>query len=212
MLNTSDISLYRMVHWQNVAYILQHGMCCRGHELEDPNYITIGMRSLIADRHDYPVPLENAGNLGEYVPFYFAGHSPMLFLIKKGYSGVEQRPQEDIVFFMCKFEAIKQAGLPFVFTDRNAKIAVASYYRDEADFGKLNWEIIGAHDWANDENKLDRRDLKQAEFLVHRHVPVSCIHALVVKTKERKVYFDNLIRNLGLEIKVYVDEKRKLYY
>lgn len=201
-----------MVHWQNVEYILNNGMCCRGHELEDPNYVNIGMRSLIADRHEYPVPIDGKGNLGEYVPFYFAGHSPMLYLIRDGKSGVEQRPQEDIVFILCTYQTIKAAGLPFLFTDKNAKIAVARFYEEEADFDKLDWASIRAKNWASDNSNLARRDLKQAEFLIHQHVPVACIHALVVKTPERKKYFEEMIRNLDLAIAVHIDEKRKLYY
>lgn len=204
--------IYRMVHWQNVEYILHHGMCCSEHALKDPNYINIGMRSLITDRHDYPIPLEGKGNLGEYVPFYFAGHSPMLYLIKDGKSGVEKRPQEDIVFIVCKYETIKTRGLPFVFTDKNAKIAVANFYCDEADFKRLDWESIKARYWESNESNLARRDLKQAEFLIHQQVPVDCIHALVVKTADRKAYFEEKIRNLGLTITVHIDESCKLYY
>lgn len=212
MIDLEKMNLYRMVHWQNVEYILQHGMCCRGHELEDPNYVNIGMRSLIADRHEYSIPIEGAGYLGEYVPFYFAGHSPMLYLIRDGKSNVEQRPQSDIVFIVAKYQTIKELGLPFIFTDKNAKIAVSNYYQEEKDFEKLDWESIKARNWASDESNLARRDLKQAEFLIRNHVPVSCINFLVVKTSERKEYFEEKIRNFGLTILVYIDETCKLYY
>lgn len=201
-----------MVHWQNVEYILQHGMCCRGHVLEDPNYVNIGMRDLIDLRHDHPVKIEGKGNLGEYVPFYFAGYSPMLYMIMNGYGGVEQKPQNDLVFIVCSYQTVKNAGLPFVFTDKNAKIAVANFYEAESDFEKLDWECIKSHDWKNDESNIARKDLKQAEFLIHQHVPVDCIHALVVKTSERKDYFEEMIRNLGLTIAVHIDVSCKLYY
>lgn len=206
------IWLFRMVHWQNVAYILENGICCKTHEDADPNYIDIGMRSLIMDRHTHPIPLQNAGNLGEYVPFYFAGHSPMLYLIMKGYSGVTQRPQNDIVYIVVNFEAIKESQLPFVFTDRNAKIAVAHFHTDEEDLDKLNWDVIRSRDWSNDNDNLERRDLKQAEFMVRNHLPVKCIHALVVKTEERKLFFEQIITKLDLPIKVVLDNKRSLYY
>lgn len=83
---------------------------------------------LIEDRHIYPVKLANAGNLGEYVPFYFSEHTPMLYLIMNGYKGVQQRPQEDIVFLVSAFEEIRAAGLEFVFTNMNAKLALAEFF------------------------------------------------------------------------------------
>ena len=139
-----NIFLYRMVHWQNVEYILQNGLCCREHANADPNYINIGHRQLISDRHNHPIALPNAGNLGDYVPFYFAGHSPMLYLIKNGYQGVAKRPQEDIVYLVCNFETIENSGLEYVFTDRNAKISITNFYTDKQDFEKLHWEIINS--------------------------------------------------------------------
>lgn len=206
------IWLFRMVHWQNVEYILNNGLCCREHDNADKDYINIGMSSLIKDRHEHPIPIDGAGNLGEYIPFYFAGHSPMLYLIKNGYSGVTQRPQSEIVYIVTSYEAIKEAKLQFVFTDQNAKIAVANFYTQEKDFGQLDWEVIRAKDWKNDNENLDRRDLKQAEFMVRHHIPVNCIYALVVKSEERKEYVEDLITNLGLTIKVIVDNNHKLYY
>lgn len=212
MLSKTITYIYRMVHWQNVEYILENGMYCSGHELEDSNYVNIGMPQLITDRKDYPVPIQGAGTLGEYIPFYFAGHSPMLYTIMNGYSGVVKRPQNDIVYFVSSVEKIEENRLPFVFSDRHAKRAIANFYSSKQDLVNLDWNCINNKKWANDQNNLSRRDLKQAEFLVHRHVPVSCIHTLVVKTLERKQYFEEIIRKLELEIEVHVDEKCKLYY
>jgi len=206
------IWLFRMLHWQNVAYVLEHGICCREHVLADPNYINIGHRQLITDRHAYPIGLDGAGNLGEYVPFYFAGHSPMLYLIMNGYKGVEQRPQEDLVYILCDFEVIRQQNLSFVFTDRNAKLRLAQFYDNPSDFDQLHWDVINSRTWKNDADNLSRRDYKQAEFLVRDHVPVECIHGLVVKTEERKAYFDTLVDRLDIDIKVFWDKELKLYY
>lgn len=207
-----NIFLYRMVHWENVEYILRNGLCCREHENADPDYINIGHRQLITDRHNHPVKLPNAGNLGEYVPFYFAGHSPMLYLIMNGYQGVTQRPQKDIVFLVCKFEAIKNSNLEYVYTDRNAKIEIAKFYNSSEHLEQLNWNIIQSKEWKNDETNLSRQDFKQAEFLIKNHVPIQYIHAIVVKNEERKLYFEELLAKLALDINVYVDTTCKLYY
>lgn len=102
----NKIWLFRIVHWENVEYILDNGMTCREHPSADPNYINIGMRQLVNDRHDHPISFENAGNLGEYVPFYLGPHSPMLYMIKNGFSGVTKRPQHEIVYIISSMEKI----------------------------------------------------------------------------------------------------------
>ncbi|MCG8319836.1 MAG: DUF4433 domain-containing protein [Cytophagales bacterium] len=207
-----SVLLYRMVHWKNVQHILQHGICSRQHPDMDPKYINIGHGQLITDRHEHPIPLPNAGNLGEYVPFYFAGHTPMLYVIMNGYQGIEQRSQEDIVFLVSTFDKIKKANLEFVFTNMNAKIALAEFYNNESDFNKIHWNIVKAKQWANDESNLSRRDYKQAEFLVRDHVPISCISSIVVKSDKRKAHFEKMLLQMGLSIKVLVDKNCNLYY
>lgn len=205
-------NIFRMIHWQNVKHILKHGICCREHENADPDYINIGHRQLITDRHEYPIPIVGAGNLGEYVPFYFAGHSPMLYLIKNGFKGVEKRPQEDIVFLVCKVNDIVNAELEYIFTDRNAKLTFAEFYDDLDDLDKLEWGIIKNQYWQNDETNLARQDYKQAEFLVRNEVPVELISGIVVLTKDRKDQMQRLVSDIGLEIKIYMDSQRKLFY
>lgn len=96
-IDIAKIWLFRIVHIDNVEYLLKNGMFTRHHALADPDYINIGDRVLINQRDDYPVNLEGFGNLGDYVPFYFGPLSPMLLNIKTGYRGITMRPQEDIV-------------------------------------------------------------------------------------------------------------------
>ena len=206
------VKLYRMVHWQNVHHILQYGLCCREHTNADPNYINIGLPQLIDVRHNYTVPINESGSLGEYIPFYFSGHSPMLYLIKNGYKEVVKRPQEDIVYLILSFANVKKHQLEFVFTDRNARIATANFYNNEKDFDQLDWEIIKSKIWEDTEDNRQRKDLKQAEFLIRDYIPVSCIESLVVKTEERKEFFTKMINNFALPIEVYFDKTCKLYY
>ena len=207
------IFLYRIVHWQNVEYILRNGIYHQEHSMADPNYINIGHRQLIADRHEYPITkLPNAGTLGEYVPFYFGPHSPMLLMIKNGTPPIEKRPQEDVVYIITSVNTVKEANCEYCFTDKHAKLALAGFYRNDADFDKIDWEVIKAKFWHNIPEYQDRQDRKQAEFLVRHHVPVSCINWLGVKSEERKKYFEEIISSLGLPNKVYLDPKNNLYY
>lgn len=207
------IPLYRIVHWQNVAHILQHGLCCAGHPEANPNFINIGHKQLIADRHEYPITkLPDAGSLGEYIPFYFGPFSPMLLMIKNGTPPVQQRPQEDIVYLISSVSTIKAAGLAYCFTDRQAKRKLAEFYQNDEDFDKIDWDVVGQKQWNNVADYQDRMERKQAEFLVRDHVPVACITWLAVRTEERKRYFADMIADLNLPVQVFLDTKHQLYY
>ena len=66
--------IFRMVHFDNLEYVLRNGMCTRNHTLADPDYINIGDSDLISQRQEYPAKIvPPGGNLGDYVPFYFGG-------------------------------------------------------------------------------------------------------------------------------------------
>lgn len=94
----------------------------------------------------------------------------------------------------------------------HAKRSLAGFYREDKDFDKIDWEVVRAKKWNNTPEYLDRKDRKQAEFLVRYHVPVSCITWLGVKTEARKIYFEEMITKLGLPVQVFLDTKSQLYY
>jgi hypothetical protein len=63
------------------------------------------------------------GAVGEYVPFYFAPRSPMLFRIQRGgVEGVSSDPSR-LAYVVSSTEAVLEAGLAYVFTDGNAAAA-----------------------------------------------------------------------------------------
>jgi len=204
--------IFRIVHWQNVEHILTNGLCCRAHPDYDPNYINIGHQQLIEDRHSHPVPLAGYGNLGDYIPFYFWGHSPMLYMIMHGFKGVKQYPQEEIVYIVVNSMRVIADGLKYVFTDRHAKRRVAKFFTNPNDFDKLRWDIIRSKDWKDTEEDMQRMDFKQAEFLVRNHLSTAYIDGIFVKNETKKIEIENIIFNLGLHIPVSVAREGKLYY
>jgi len=208
----NTVFLFRIVHWQNIKHILVHGLCSAQHPSHDPNYIHIGHQQLITDRHNHPVPLVGYGHLGEYIPFYFWGHSPMLYMIIHGYQGVRQYPQEDIVYVVVNSAHILAGDFQYVYTDQHAKRKVARFFTDPKDFGQLRWDVIRSKDWKNNEDDLRRRDFKQAEFLVRHHIPTSYIDRLFVKTEAKMKEIADIVRKLDLEIPVQVAREGKLYF
>lgn len=70
------IDLFRLVHHANVAHILAHGLCNRGHANFDPNYVDIGLGDIIGKRHAQPVGVAGHGDLGDPCPSISAATSP----------------------------------------------------------------------------------------------------------------------------------------
>lgn len=204
--------IYRMVHFDNIQYILSNGICTQDHAGACKEYVNIGDGDLINKRKNYPVSLPFGGKLSDYIPFYFGGHSPMLLNIKTGYRDIEKQPQENLVFLCLEFyNVIKQCN-EWCFTDGHPIDHLTEYYNRVSDLKYLDWSVISLQYWYPTPEDPDRIRRKQAEFLVKGFVPCNCITKICVYTNERKIEVENILKTLGLTIPVEVDESHKLYY
>jgi len=206
------IDLFRMTHHANIAHILEHGLCNRSHARFDPNYVDIGHPDIVGKRQAQPVDIEGYGDLGDYVPFYFCGHTPMLYNIITGKHGLVARHQRDIVLIHCPLPRIVEAGCRYFYTDGNAKVEISKAYTDLSDMDKLDWDAIVSDDFRITVHGPDRIRRKHAEFLVREHVPVCCIGALIVLDAERKAEMEAMVDAQGLPIKVIADTNRKWFF
>jgi len=204
------VRLFRIIHIDNVDYLLRNGMYTRHNEKADPDYINIGDNDLIANRNDYPVPIDPPnGSLGEYVPFYFGPLSPMLLKIKDGNGGIKKRPQSDIVYVICRLDTVIRQCEEWCFTDGHAKNKMTEFYNDEGNLDEIDWEIVVERYWANTEDDFDRMRRKQAEFLIKHRVPVECISHIIVFDEQKRNLVQEIIDELELNIKVLI---HKPYY
>jgi hypothetical protein len=205
--------LYRIVHLENVSYILNNGLYTKSHADADPNYINIGDNKLIQQRNDYPVGVNPPnGVLGNYVPFYFGPLSPMLLNIKTGHRGITQRHQEDIVYICCNLKAIISDCAEWCFTDGHAKDALTTFYNHIENLDNVDFNLVKERYWSNTEDYTDKMRKKQAEFLVKSSVPVSCIQNIVVYNEKTSLVIQQLVDSLQLNIKVWVNPKGNFYY
>jgi hypothetical protein len=127
------------------------------------------------------VPCGPGGTVGEYVPFYFATRSPMLFRIQRGgVEGVSSDPSR-LVYLTSSTEAVLDAGHACVYTDGNAAAAFTRFHDDVARLGDVvDWELMRATMWANTPDDPDRRRRRGAEFLVHQALPLELVDELGV--------------------------------
>lgn len=205
--------LFRIVHINNVEYILRNGMFKYNHAQVDPNYINIGDSSLIAQRQTHRVGIRPpGGNLGDYVPFYFGTLSPMLLNIKTGYRGITRRPQSDIVYICCNLNDITNHCDEWCFTDGHAKNAFTEFYNDLEYLGEVDWNLRVERYWNNTDDDFDKMRRKQAEFLVKNHVPPICISRLVVYNEDASNNVKQIVNRVGIEIPVRINHNEQFYY
>lgn len=208
-----NINLYRIIHKDNIEYILKNGMFIVNHVNADPNYINIGDNTLIAQRNDYPVGVNPpGGNLGEYIPFYFGPLSPMLLNIKTGYRGITKRPQSDIIYICCGLNSVVSSCSSWCFTDGHAKNLLTTFFNDLKYLDRINWELVRERYWGNTEEDFDRMRKKQAEFLVKEHVSVKCIDRIIVYNDKVQNEIQRTCNKLGLKIPIDINPNNQYYY
>jgi hypothetical protein len=163
-------AIYHITHIDNLPHILgAGGLWCDRLRLQHSQVIVSIAHQHIKDRRaQRPVPVSAGGTLADYVPFYFAPRSPMLFAIHRGNVDDYHGGQEQILHLVTTVQMATQCGRPWAFTEGHADIAYSEFFDDLADLNQIDWNIMSASYWAgSDEDKRHR----QAEFLVHQFFP-----------------------------------------
>lgn len=202
--------IFRLTHFDNLEFTLRNGIYCSNSKDADPNYLNIGHRNLIDKRGTRIVPISPNGVLNDYVPFYFAPKSPMLYSIFKknvdGFSG----SQRDIIYLVSSIETIIETDLKFVFTDGHAYELISKFYNNPTQLKNIDWQLMGETYWNNTESDNDRRRRRMAEFLVYQFVPINCILAIVVHSEKAKSTVDSIQHKCKTAIKTLI--KPNWYY
>jgi len=173
-LNPEKALIFRIIHRDNLPWILDHGLHASNGEIADPNYRNIGNVDLIGRRNQRKVRVGPGGALSDYVPFYFTPFSIMMYNIHTGYN-VRQVPNEEILIVVSSLARIAELQIPFVFTDQHAYPAMANYYTDLGDLNKIDWTLLNQKDFHHDPDDPGKKERYQAEALIWKHVPISAL-------------------------------------
>lgn len=206
MVDFSKIYLFRITHIDNIPHILKYGIVHSTSINSNPNFVPIGDESLISNRNN--ITLNNGRKLGEYIPFYFGYRMPMLYVIQNGFNQVTTIIPENVVYCVSSIQKILDLKLDFVFTDGHAVEKFSTQYSNEHlnDINSiLDWDAIKAKYW-KDENDLDIKRRKEAEFLVMNDISVDGILGFVTYNDVAR---DKLISYGAEKSKVFV---RQTYY
>lgn len=197
-LTAEKARIFRITHIDNVAWILQNGLHCSSSNIQDPNFIQIGNPDLISKRAGRIVPAPPGGTLDDYIPFYFTPFSPMLYNIRTGWGGIQQRPMRDIVILVSSLHELIRHGVPFLITDRHAYLAMAEFSNDLADLSRLDWKILEARDFQRDPRDLGKFERYQAEALVHRHLPAGVLTGIVCHGSAEEDRIREMMHNIAV--------------
>jgi hypothetical protein len=177
-------AIYHITHIRNLPGILAEGglWCDAEAERRGLAHQVVGHAHIKERRKWKQVTCGPRGVLADYVPFYFAPRSPMLYSIHTGFVQGYDGTQEEILHLVSSAEGIRDAGLRFVFTDGHAPMALSKQFDDLAHLDKVDWSVMPLTWWNDTPEFPDRKRKRQAEFLVRRFVPFERITAIGVCT------------------------------
>tara|TARA_R110001583_G_scaffold85875_1_gene224964 strand:- start:1364 stop:2008 length:645 start_codon:yes stop_codon:yes gene_type:complete len=201
-LNPQKSLIWRIVHRDNMPWILDSGLHCGNSNARSPDWVHIGNEELIDKRSRHPVPIAPGGALNDYVPFYFTPFSVMMKNIHSG-RGVRQRRNEEIIILVSSLPHVQKSGLPFLFTDGHAYYQWSNFYNDLADLDKIDWPLLQGRDFRRDNDDPAKFERYQAEALIHNHCPISGLLGMVCYTESVKSELELQLQQRGLALPVH---------
>lgn len=202
--------LYHMTHIQNLPSIIEEEVLYCDKRVQTIKARSIAYVNFKEKRRVKRVPVPPGGVIADYVPFYFAPCSPMLFAIHKGFVD-SSLTQSEIVYLTTTIEAIVDAGKPFVFTDCHPLSPVAHFTNDLNQLNRyVDWNVMQSAYWHDTPEYPNRKSRRQAEFLVHQTVEWTLIQHIGVYDHARLLQVSEILAKASHKPRVSV--QRGWYY
>lgn len=202
-LNPEKALIWRIVHRDNVPWILENGLHCGNSTVKGKSWISIGNAELINKRAHHAVPVPPNGTLNDYVPFYFTPFSPMLLNIKSG-RGVPKHSNDEIVILVSSVERVRQLSLQFAFTDMHAYYQWAKFYKDPVNLDQIDWSILQTRDFSRDMDDPAKFERYQAEFLIYQHCPVQALLGMICYDSDVEKQLQSWLKQKQIMMDVHV--------
>lgn len=182
-----DIPIYHFTDANNIPGILRSGCVYSKSSLSgDLQRTDISHYDIQQRRQRKSVGCGPGGVLHDYVPFYFATRSPMMYAISQGSVAGCRSETSRLVYLASSIEKIREADLGFIFTDGHATKAFTQMYDDFSNLGEIDWPLMREKYWRDTDEDNDRSRRRQAEFLVHDSFPWEAVEYMAVKNMDMK--------------------------
>lgn len=198
--------IYHITHIDNLPSILKLGGLVANSRLTKTDYVDIAHGHIQDRRRIIRVPCSVGGCLHDYIPFYFAPRSPMLYAIYRGQVQKYKDGQNKVIYLVSQAEIIEINKLDFAFTDGHAAVvALSEFYDNLNDLFNIDWNIMKATYWANNEEDNDRTRRRQAEFLVHQFCHWTLITEIGVIDRTIEQQVRNILQNFSVQTPVKIN-------
>lgn len=206
--------LFHFTHAENVPAILAAGALLSDSAVRARGLLPneAGDPEIKERRRTQPVTCSPGGVVADYVPFYFAARSPMMYKLWRGSVPSFTGDHRDLVYFVSRVDRMVEAGIAFAISDRNAAKALADFTDDVAVLGDLraatprsdfvDWPLMKERMWKDTADDGERVERRMAEFLVHGEVPLDLMAGVAVRSDDRKARIARLFARAGRSTKV----------
>lgn len=202
-------SVFHITHVDNLASVAERGLLCDNAVAEVAlDFRGIAYVGLKADRAAKQVDCGPGGTLADYVPFYFAPRSPMLYTIYRGNVPGAEGQHPYIVHLRFDLQELFEAQ-PCVFTNGHAVIEMSDFFEDLDGLDQVPWGVMEERYWSQDGTGEMRRQ-RQAEFLAWAHVPWEMVLEIGVMNATCKALAEEAIAGVAHQPPVVI--RRDWYY
>ncbi|AOS65633.1 type II toxin-antitoxin system toxin DNA ADP-ribosyl transferase DarT [Actinoalloteichus hymeniacidonis] len=173
-------------HVANLPAILQSGVLKSDSHVQTESIMITECAdiSIKERRRSVEVPIPPGGVVADYVPFYFAPRSPMMYSISRGNVATYADGQQPLVYFWSWLSVADRLQLPWIASDGNCASSLTSMTNNWRKLEEsVDWQIMTAKQWSNTAEDGDRMRRRMAEFLVHREFPFEAFTGAVTRSK-----------------------------
>jgi hypothetical protein len=205
--------LFHFTHLDNIPEIVQLGALLSDTEVQRRGLLRTeaGDTQIKERRRRQRVPCPPGGVVADYVPFYFAARSPMMFVLKHGRVPTFSGDHRDLVYVVSDVELAVRTGRACVVSDRNAAVGVADFTNDLNVMGDLtaelptsdfiDWSVMRLTIWKDIPDYPDRMERRMAEFLVHTTFPLDASLGIATHSQTQRAIIERMFESAGREVK-----------
>jgi len=206
--------VYRFMHIDNLDVVLRRGGLHASNSTPNDGlvYKTIHNVDIQEQRSQRRIPCGPGGVIHDYVPFYFGYLSPMMLQLNTGRVAGYDEGQEPLVYLVTTAQAVRAAGVPFVFSDGHGIATFTKWFDDLDRLGEVDWSMVYQRYWADTIDDMDRQRRKQAEFLIHRFCNWTLIEEIGVINVARQRQARDIIDQSGVAHRPDVNLHPDWYY